>query len=333
MTRLRHLVIVCAIAAGAGSGSALAAQPLVAIDAGHGGTDTGAVGVLPAGTETGLPPRLDADGQTVLYEKDVTLDVSQRLNVYLQGHGVPTVMTRTQDLAGGDVPYTTVTADLRARVDIANAAGARLFVSIHENALASTTQGTETFHFYYANPGARALAQLVHQEVVAALGLPDRGVKAAGFYVLKNTRMPAILVEGAFLSNPNEALLLADPNVRQRLAEAVGTGVVRYSAAGYDAIYGQAQNLTPRYQVNAGAFRKLGDARSRYRMVRRKGFAAGIRSEYHAKLHRYLFFVVAGKFTFLDNAQTLRNRMRAKRIPANVAALATRSRVVPSAPR
>lgn len=333
MRRLRHIALIGMAVASVASGTALAAAPLVAIDAGHGGADSGAIGVLPAGTQTGLPPRLDADGRTMLYEKDVTLDVSQRLNVYLQARGFPTVMTRTQDLAGGDVPFTTVTADLRARVDIANAAGARLFVSIHENALAGTTQGTETFHFYYANPGARALAQLVHQEVVAALGLPDRGVKTAGFYVLKNTRMPAILVEGAFLSNPNEALLLADPNVRQRLADAVGTGVVRYSAAGYDAIYGKAQNLIPTYQVNAGAFRKLGDARARYRLVRRKGFAAGIRSEYHAKLHRNLFFVVAGKFTYRDNAQRLRDRMRAKRIPANVAPLATKSRSVPSSPR
>ncbi len=333
MKPLRLLAIAGAIAAFAGSGSALA-SPLVAIDAGHGGADTGAVGILPAGTATGLPPRLDADGQMVIYEKDVTLDVSQRLNGFLQARGFPTVMTRTQDLAGGDVPYTTVTADLKARSDIANAVGARLFVSIHENALAATTEGTETFHFYYANPGARALAQLVHQEVVTALGLPDRGVKTAGFYVLKHTTMPAILVEGAFLSNPAEALVLADPNVRQRLAEAVGTGVVRYAEAGYDAIYGLDQHLTtPRYQVNAGAFRKLGDARARYRMVRRKGFAAAIRSEFHPNLRRNLFFVVAGKFVSRENAVTLRDRMRTKHIRANVAPLATRSRAVPSAPR
>lgn len=333
MNRLRSVLVACVVALLAGSGPALAAQPLVAIDAGHGGADSGAVGVLPPGTETGLPVRLDKDGRTVLYEKDVTLDVAQRLSVYLRGRGFPTVMTRTQDLAGGDVPSTTSGADLRARVDIANAAGARMFVSIHENSLGATTQGTETFHFYYSSPGARALAQLVHREVLAALGLPDRGVKTAGFYVLKYTKMPAILVEGAFLSNPNEALLLADPSVRQRLAEAVGTGVARYSAAGYDAMYGQALSTGPRYQVNAGAFRKLKDARSRYREVRRKGFDVAIRSEYHPKLRKYLFYVVAGKFADLNNAQALRTRMRGKRILANVAPLAKRSRPVPSSAR
>lgn len=302
--------------------------PLVAIDPGHGGADSGAVGTLPPGTQTGLIPRIDPDGQTRIYEKDVTLDIAQRLNTYLQARGFPTIMTRTQDLAGGDVPYTTEGADLKARVDIANNAGARLFVSIHENSLSATSTGTETYHFYYSSPGARALALLVHQQVLAVLGLPDRGVKTAGFYVLRNTRMPAILLEGAFLSNPNDALLLADPNVRQRLAEAIGTGAVQYAEQGYDALYDQAQNLTPRYQVNAGAFRRLKDAKVRYRFVRRKGFEAVIRSEYHPKVRKYLFYVVAGKFVQFENAKDLRDRLRAKRIRANVAPVATKSRRV-----
>ncbi len=84
--------------------AAAAAQPLVAIDPGHGGSDTGARGVLPPGTQTGMPERFDKDGQTMLYEKDVNLDVAQRLNAFLQARGYPTLMTRTTDLAGGDVP-------------------------------------------------------------------------------------------------------------------------------------------------------------------------------------------------------------------------------------
>ncbi len=327
MRRLR-LTLALALAAFAAASAAAAGAPLVAIDPGHGGADTGAIGTLPAGTQTGLPPRIDPDGQTRIYEKDVTLDIAARVDAYLRARGYPTVMTRTQDLAGGDVPYTTAAADLRARVDIANNAGARMFVSIHENSLSATASGTETYHFYYSSPGARALAVLVHTQVLRALGLPDRGVKTAGFYVLKNTRMPAILVEGAFLSNPDEAVLLADPNVRQRLAEAIGTGVVDYTEQGYDALYGAARPATPRYQVNAGAFRRLKDARARHRLVRRRGFEAVIRSEYHPKVRKYLFFVVAGKFAYLENASDLRDRMRAKRIRANVAPVATRSRRV-----
>jgi N-acetylmuramoyl-L-alanine amidase len=322
------LVLVAAAIAGTATASG---APLVAIDPGHGGSDSGAVGTLPPGTHTGLPARIDADGQTRIFEKDVTLDIAQRLNGYLRARGFPTVMTRTTDMAGGDVPFTTVGADLRARVDIANNAGARLFVSIHENALSASATGSETYHFYYSNPGARALAMLVHEQVLAALGLPDRGVKTAGFYVLKHTRMPAILVEGAFMTNPGEALLLADPAVRQRLAEAIGVGVARYTAAGYDALYGQQKSVVPRYQVNAGAFRKLTDARVRYRLVRRRGFEAVIRSEYNAPQRRHLFYVVSGKFVYLENARGLRDRMRAKRIKANVGAVAKRSRAVPAA--
>jgi N-acetylmuramoyl-L-alanine amidase len=212
--------------------SAFGALPFVAIDPGHGGGDSGAVGILPTGTDTGLVPRLDAQGRTVIYEKDVNLDVGLRLDALLRAQGARTLLTRTQDLAGGDRAYTTEGADLKARTDLANAAGVDIFVSVHNNYLAATTSGTETFHFYYSSDAARTLAEDVHAEVVAALGLPDRRVKSAGFYVLRHTTMPAILVEGAFLSNPAEALLLADPAVRQRIAEAIGRGIAAYAAAG-----------------------------------------------------------------------------------------------------
>lgn len=324
---VRRLLVVLLAAFAATAGGASAA-PLVAIDPGHGGADTGAVGTLPPGTVTGLPERIDADGITRIYEKDVTLDIAQRLDAFLRARGYPTVMTRTQDLAGGDVPFTTVGADLKARVDIANTARARMFVSIHENSLSATSSGTETYRFYYSGPGAKTLAFLVHQQVLAALGLPDRGLKTAGFYVLKYTHMPAILVEGAFLSNPAEALVLADPAVRQRIAEAIGTGIAQYTDGGYDAQYGPSRPLPPRYQVNAGAYRRLADARVRYRLVRRRGFEASIRSQYNARFRRNLFYVVGGTFVELPNARVLRDRMRARRIPAKVGPFAGRSRVV-----
>jgi N-acetylmuramoyl-L-alanine amidase len=226
-------VVLLALALALGAPAlAHGALPYVAIDPGHGAGDTGATGVLPAGTQTGLVPRADPSGRTVIHEKDVNLDIALRLDAWLRANGARTLLTRTQDLAGGDRPYTTEGADLRARVDIANEAGVELFVSVHNNALGSTTSGTETFHYHYSSAASRQLAQDVQAEMVAALGLPDRGVKAAGFYVLRNTRMPAILIEGAFLSNPAEALLLADPLVRQRIAEAVGRGVARFAGRG-----------------------------------------------------------------------------------------------------
>jgi N-acetylmuramoyl-L-alanine amidase len=257
----RLIMLALLVALGAPVAAAQAALPYVAIDPGHGGGDTGATGVLPPGTPTGLVPRADASGRTVLHEKDVNLDIALRLDAWLRANGARTILTRTLDLAGGDRPYTTVGADLRARVDIANEAGAELFVSVHNNALGSTTSGTETFHYYYSSAASRQLAQDVQTEMVAALRLPDRGVKTAGFYVLRNTRMPAILIEGAFLSNPAEALLLADPLVRQRIAEAVGRGVARFAGRGVVA--------PPRLPPTIGPWRtRPASAPAGYRLVR-----------------------------------------------------------------
>lgn len=304
--------------------AAAAALPLVAVDPGHGGRDTGAVGILPPGTDTGLTPRTDPKGRTVIYEKDVTLDVAQRLDAWLRARGFPTVMTRTQDLAGGDVPYTTAGADLRARTRIANESGAELFVSIHENSLNARSTGTETYHFYYASPAARALAILIHQEVVFRLGLPDRGVRQAGFYVLKNTVMPAVLVEGAFLSNPGEALLLSRADARQQLAEAVGTGLVRYVEGGGapgSPAYGAPPTVKPlviKYRVTAGAFRRRALALRRLAVVRKAGTDAVIRKRYTPRARATLHYVVTGQFIFLENARQQRDALRAKGLPAMI---------------
>ena len=187
---------------------------------------------LPAGTPTGLTPRADDQGRTVLYEKDVNLDIAVRLQAVLS------LARRAHADDAHDRPrrrrpaWPTTRADLKARTDIANEAGVDVFVSVHNNALRATTSGTETFHYYYASAASRRLAVEVQREMVAALGLPDRGVKSAGFYVLRHTVMPAILTESAFLTNPAEALLLADPAVRQRIADAIGRGVQRYAAGG-----------------------------------------------------------------------------------------------------
>lgn len=227
------IVLALAVAGPLAGVASAAAKPYVAIDPGHGGADGGAVGILVPGTQTGLTPRVDSKGREVLLEKDVNLDIARRLDAHLRAWGARTVMTRTQDLAGGDRPFTTTTADLKARTDLANELGVDLFVSIHNNALSSPSgSGTETFHYYYSSVASRRLAETIQAELVAALGLPDRGVKQQNFYVLRNTGMPAVLVEGAFLTNAGDLAVLADPAGRQRIADAVGRGVRKFTAGG-----------------------------------------------------------------------------------------------------
>jgi N-acetylmuramoyl-L-alanine amidase len=172
---------------------------IIVIDPGHGGTDPGGVG-------------------TGLEEKDVVLDTSQRFKTLLEAD--------TADGAGGGAWTVHLTRDddtfvsLAARASYANSLGADRFMSIHSNAFGDpSANGTETFAYAEGGTGA-ALRNLVQEEMIAAWGLRDRGNKTADFYVLRETAMPAVLHELAFITNVTDAAFLADPAQRQRAAEA-----------------------------------------------------------------------------------------------------------------
>lgn len=182
-------------ARGAGNGGRTL---VVCIDPGHGGEDPGAV-------------------CNDVEEKVVNLEISLRIRPLIEAMGYRVVMTRTTD----------ITLSLQERCDIANNARADIFVSIHNNAHLTTSEGTETFCYFDSAEG-RHLATLIHHEVVKRIELTNRGVKEAGFYVLKNTDMPAALLEGAFITNPEEAELLQDPEFQQDIAEGVAEGIHKY---------------------------------------------------------------------------------------------------------
>ena len=175
---------------------------LIAIDPGHGGSDPGAVG--PAGTK----------------EKEHTLAISLYLrNLLAQaGHGV--VLTRDTDC---DVaaPDATAGEELQARVDIANQAGADMFISVHINAAVNpAAQGGETWYYQTGRELARCL-----QAQISRLGLRDRGIKQANFYVLRQTDMPAVLVELGFITNPAEEALISSDPFRLQAAAAIADGI------------------------------------------------------------------------------------------------------------
>lgn len=181
----------------------------VVVDAGHGGRDSGAVG--PTGVQ----------------EKDMTLLYAKSVAYYLRKAGHNVVMTRETDRDFAGAAYSEG-EDLAARVKVANDANADVFISIHMNANDDpAAKGTETYSYPGSQNGAH-LAQLVQKQVVFFADTLDRGAKTASFYVLRNTKMTAILVEAAFISNPQEEQLLADHAFRVKVAVGVFEGVQQY---------------------------------------------------------------------------------------------------------
>ena len=168
----------------------------VVIDPGHGGFDRG-----------GIP------GQRVP-EKAMALDVAQRLGKKLRAAGYRVVMTRNSD----------VFVSLGERARIANRSGNAIFVCIHFNsATRSGANGIETY--YYSNASA-PLAASIHRQVVAGTTSENRGIRRRGYFVLRRTAIPAVLVECGFLTNPTEARLAVQSSYRQQLADHIADGIM-----------------------------------------------------------------------------------------------------------
>ncbi len=185
----------------------------IVVDPGHGGTDTGAVGV------------------GGLREKDITLEVSEKVRDILENSGVKVVMTREDDR---DVygPTATDAQELQARVDYGNfTPNVDVFLSIHCNAFTSeSSNGTSTY--YYPKTWLDALlAQNLQDGMVEHGDRRDRGIHEARFYVCRHSSMPAALVELAFITNYVEGNLLADEDFQNEMAQGIAEGLANYFAA------------------------------------------------------------------------------------------------------
>lgn len=171
---------------------------LIVLDAGHGGNDPGAI------------------GKGGVREKDVNLSVTLLLKQELEKMGMQVILARHDDRE----------ILLQPRVDVANQAGADLFISIHSNSIPKPdVRGIET---YYRNPSGLPLAKAVHGEMIRHLGATDRGVRYANFFVIHHTTMPAILCEIGFLTHQEEEQLLAGLDYQRQVAVAIARGVQRY---------------------------------------------------------------------------------------------------------
>jgi N-acetylmuramoyl-L-alanine amidase len=200
MARLRLALIFLGLAAwGLTSGTVDAVSfSTVVIDPGHGGFDRGGI------------------RSNIIPEKGVALDVARRLRNYLDDAGFRTVMTRSSD--------TFVTLD--QRVGRANAQRRAIFVSIHFNS--APRRGANGIETFYASARARQLASLIQRYAMKTTSGENRGIKRARFYVLRRSRIPAVLIECGFLTNPQDARRASRAAWRDQLARQIARAIIRY---------------------------------------------------------------------------------------------------------
>ncbi len=182
------------------------AQPLaglkIAVDAGHGGSNRGAL------------------GSTGVEEMNVNLAIAKQLDSILIARGATTVLTRTGDEGPGMIE----------RADTVINSRARILVSIHCNSTGETSDPTQVggTSTYYRYDGFKPLADIVYGRVLT-LGLRQIGVVGSFNFSLSGpTQLPNVLVETAFMSNPEDEMYLLDPDFRRRLAEQVANGVEEF---------------------------------------------------------------------------------------------------------
>lgn len=173
---------------------------LIALDAGHGGSASGAYYENTA-------------------EKDLNLAMIRKLDEILRGMGYRTLLTRTEDVYVG----------LKDRSDQANAAQADIFVSIHCNAAENSPyfQGLYVYH-YPGSVAGECLARAIQTPACAFTGAVDRGINSANFSVVRESNMPAVLVETGFMTCHEELERLKNEEYQSRMAQGIAQGIVRY---------------------------------------------------------------------------------------------------------
>jgi len=193
--------------------------PVILVDAGHGGEDGGAVGL------------------NGIIEKNINLPIALKLDEFLRAMGYQTQMTRTTDTSIHDA--TAASLRERKRTDIHNRfhmietlRDTDLFVSIHQNKFpARDPHGTQVF-YSKNHPRSQILAASIQQSVVKLLQ-PDnaRQIKTSGeeIYLLHHARIPAVLVECGFISNPGDAELLVQDDYQNQIAFAIACGILDFS--------------------------------------------------------------------------------------------------------
>ena len=183
-----------------------AQKEVVVIDAGHGGHDPGKVGVNDA------------------LEKDINLQIAEKIKTHLEKNGIEVVMTREDD-----VMEDTKLEDMKKRVALINKTKPAITVSIHQNSYSdSSVKGAQVF-YYVDSKVSKEAASLMQGELRKVDTENSRQIKSnSDFYMLKKTEVPTIIVECGFLSNPEEAEKLVSDVYQEQMAEAICSGVLTW---------------------------------------------------------------------------------------------------------
>ncbi|GBF35003.1 N-acetylmuramoyl-L-alanine amidase [Desulfocucumis palustris] len=188
---------------------------VILIDPGHGGFDPGTV-------------------RKGIYEKQINLEVAKKLKQTLEETGAKVTLTRTGDYNLAVVGLHGKEAhryDLKKRLDLVDKNKAVLLVSLHVNAFGmSNCRGSEVF-YYPDKPGSKELAEYIMDELRQIPGTPPkRSVKSNDYFILRNSGVPAVLVETGYLSNPADRDNLVNQDYQKKLAEKISFGIVKYLA-------------------------------------------------------------------------------------------------------
>lgn len=181
-------------------------EQIIVIDPGHGGSDPGKVGVNGA------------------LEKDINLQMAQKLKVKLEANGVKVQMTREDDTISGNKKE-----DMKQRVAMIEKAAPVLVVSIHQNSFSDeSAKGAQVF-YYAKSEESEAAAQIVQNSLLEFDPNNTRTIKGnTEYYMLKKTSVPIIIVECGFLSNSEEAELLILNEYQEEITESICTGILKW---------------------------------------------------------------------------------------------------------
>lgn len=189
------------------------AKYTIVLDSGHGGVDPGKVGV------------------NKVYEKDINLSIAKLLKEHLEQNDCRVIMTRNSDEGlYEESDSNKKMADMRRRVEIIDESEADLIVSIHQNSfLQASSRGAQVFYQVSSEQG-KLLAEQIQNSLIQEVD-PENHRQAksnADYYLLQKTKDTMVIVECGFLSNPEEAELLCDPEYQRKIARAITLGILEY---------------------------------------------------------------------------------------------------------